>query len=319
MYTPPFHRRILPWVFAAVFLSVAPVLVLYTAGYRWNPKKIKVERNGTLIVDSEPNAARIYLNDRDTEETTPVTIQNIRPGEYAIRIEKSGYHSWEKRLHIQAEFVTFASDMILWPEREPRLLTSAAADAALTQTKTPLPGAPSTLHLRIEDGQAILFDERRPGKGFVLPHGNWSIATQIRDRVILQDTERWLSVDLQSETPAFFEAIGDRLRPFTSRGETAFLMLYNGEVWSWNPKSQPELLLRQTDPIIEAEWHQSGSYIFLATQTTLDALHLDNRNGRVRTTLAAFEDIEGMTMRERDAVILGTRNDQAGAWSYQFE
>ena len=74
MYRPPFHRRILPWIFTIIFFVAAPALVFYTAGYRWNPKKEKIERNGTLIIDSTPADARVYLNGRDTGETTPISF-----------------------------------------------------------------------------------------------------------------------------------------------------------------------------------------------------------------------------------------------------
>ncbi|MBU1032382.1 MAG: PEGA domain-containing protein [Patescibacteria group bacterium] len=127
MQTPPFHRRILPWIFIIVFLVAAPALVFYTAGYRWNPKKDKVERQGTLILDSIPNNARISLNGNPLSKTTPLTLQNVSPGRYVIRFDKDGYHPWQKQLDVQSEYVTFANDIRLWKQAEPQLTNLGAA------------------------------------------------------------------------------------------------------------------------------------------------------------------------------------------------
>ncbi|MBU2613495.1 PEGA domain-containing protein [Patescibacteria group bacterium] len=116
MYTPPFHRRILPWIFIIMFVACAPVVVFYTAGYRWNPLKEKIERNGTVIFDTSPVGARILLNGKDSGYVTPRTIQNVSPGTYQIRYELEGYRPWEKRLDVLPERVTFANDVRLWKD-----------------------------------------------------------------------------------------------------------------------------------------------------------------------------------------------------------
>ncbi|KAA0205525.1 PEGA domain-containing protein [Candidatus Uhrbacteria bacterium] len=127
VYRPPFHRRILPWVFAAVFVALAPALVFYTSGYRINPKKVGIERNGTLIADSRPSGARISLNGQATRRVTPSTIQDLPPGPYALRFERDGYLAWEKTLDVRAEQVTFADNVRLWRVGEPRLVAAGRA------------------------------------------------------------------------------------------------------------------------------------------------------------------------------------------------
>jgi hypothetical protein len=116
---PPFHRRILPWIFVLTFAFAAPALVLYTAGYRWNPKKQKIERNGTVIFDSTPTGASIWIDGRLTEDKTPVTLQDMPPGFHRFRMELPGSHVWEKTLEVKAEHVTFANDVWLWKNAPP--------------------------------------------------------------------------------------------------------------------------------------------------------------------------------------------------------
>ncbi len=125
----PFHRRVFLWVFFITFVALAPAVVFYTAGYRWNPKKGAIERNGTLIIDTAPKGATIILNGKTLEDRTPVTIQNVAPGTYTIRLEYKDYHPWEKTLEVKAERVTFANNIRLWPVSEPALELAAEAFA----------------------------------------------------------------------------------------------------------------------------------------------------------------------------------------------
>lgn len=122
----PLIRRIFLWVFIASFVVIAPAVVFYTAGYRWNPKKGAVERNGTLIVDTTPAGARIALNGEVTEKDTPFTFKNLAPGTYEILLELEGYYPWSKTLDIRPELVTFANNIELWRRSDPERLVSGA-------------------------------------------------------------------------------------------------------------------------------------------------------------------------------------------------
>ncbi len=135
MYRAPFYRQILPWLFVLVFLILAPLLLFYTAGYRYNSKKGQVERNGALIVDSLPKGAMVWVDDTNTGESTPITLQNVTPGSHTIRLVKAGYHSWEKRLEVNAQRVTFASQIQLWRQATPSL---AFSGAVMRATEDPL-------------------------------------------------------------------------------------------------------------------------------------------------------------------------------------
>ncbi len=127
VYRAPLYRRLLPWGFALAFFTIAPILIFYTAGYRLNPKKITIERNGTLIADSLPNGARILLNGQPERSVTPATIQDISPGPYALRLERDEFSPWEKTLEIRSEQVTFANHIRLWRLGETQLLIEGKA------------------------------------------------------------------------------------------------------------------------------------------------------------------------------------------------
>ncbi|MDP3794088.1 MAG: PEGA domain-containing protein, partial [Candidatus Uhrbacteria bacterium] len=192
MPTIPFYRRILPWLYLAIFIIIAPLLIFYTAGYRYNLKKAKIERNGTLLVDSNPKGASVLIDDRDTGEKTPISFQNLSPGRHTIRITKHGYHPWQKNLDIRPEQVTFTNDVWLWQNTQPYpdifgdirasqadptqekialLLRSASSTLfqmlmpktlwSMEPIRFPEPSSvPSDIHWK-EDGQALFFSSDR--------------------------------------------------------------------------------------------------------------------------------------------------------------
>lgn len=433
MYRPPFHRRILPWIFAIVFLVSAPALVFYTAGYRWNPKKEKIERNGTLIIDSTPSGARIFLNGRDSGETTPVTMQNVTPGHYDIKVERDGYFTWEKRLDVYPEHVTFANSIKLWKSSQPTpftgqpvsvleaspngsFLAGLVANASSTDifvwepdgtlrshraipetlsVSSELEWSPDSRALLVEsptstgmdawfitirteakptalptgnyvwDGSAVrgisgqsritinqsdgsftrtelttgihdiygdvtirsatgtenlvLFQSNAPSRGLILPPGEWRVATLNNNMVILRDGNEWLSLDPDEETPVVHRVEGDRLRPYVTRQKTTYLLVHGGELWAWDPSSDPELLLRQSQPINEAQWDETGRAVLIASGQTVAVLDLDPRDGRLQTTLATVTNAEDIALIKKQLLLSGQKENQPGMWSLQVE
>jgi hypothetical protein len=56
---------------------------------------------GTLIVDSRPAGAKVYV-DGKLAGTTPLSMPDVRAGEHAIRIERDGYRLWSSSVRVVA-------------------------------------------------------------------------------------------------------------------------------------------------------------------------------------------------------------------------
>ncbi len=97
-----------------VFLVAAPIVLLYTAGYRYNPKKQRVEKVGIIFLRSRPSGAEIYLDGKKRSETTPARLRNLLPGDYDIVVSKKNYTSWEKRLPVESALTTFAEGVAIF-------------------------------------------------------------------------------------------------------------------------------------------------------------------------------------------------------------
>ncbi|MEK7158931.1 MAG: PEGA domain-containing protein [Patescibacteria group bacterium] len=117
-------RRIIAITFFIFFMVSAPMLILYTAGFRYNLKKAQLTKTGALVLDTEPSGANIFLNEQKIKSKTPVRLNNILPDEYSIKIEKEGYYPWNKKLTIATQATTFAEDIVLFKKSSPTTIKS---------------------------------------------------------------------------------------------------------------------------------------------------------------------------------------------------
>lgn len=122
-------RKLVFLVFFVGFFVTAPLVVLYTAGYRYNFGTGEIVQTGVLSLSSTPRGASIVLDDETLRASTPALLKNVLPGDHTVRIEKAGYSSWEKTLTVQSRSTTFADDVVLFLETDPELVreTSLAA------------------------------------------------------------------------------------------------------------------------------------------------------------------------------------------------
>ncbi|OGL64004.1 hypothetical protein A2839_03990 [Candidatus Uhrbacteria bacterium RIFCSPHIGHO2_01_FULL_47_10] len=114
-----FWRTILFGAFAIGFLISAPLVVLYTAGYRYQFGSMSVVKAGVVSVTSIPKGANVTLNGILTEKKTPAVIDNVFPGKVEVLIEKQGYTSWKKTLPVVSGQSTFVSNALLFLEGTP--------------------------------------------------------------------------------------------------------------------------------------------------------------------------------------------------------
>ena len=67
-------RRTFFYLYIGLFLLVAPLVVLYTAGYRLDVQRGRLVQIGALSVTSVPKGAQVFLVDAALSDRTP-TLQ----------------------------------------------------------------------------------------------------------------------------------------------------------------------------------------------------------------------------------------------------
>jgi len=63
------------------------------------PPVVDVISTGSLVVDSRPRGAEVYLNDRRIG-LTPLEVPDVPVGHAAVRIERAGYRLWSSPVEI---------------------------------------------------------------------------------------------------------------------------------------------------------------------------------------------------------------------------
>lgn len=117
------NHYIILFVFFVVFFISATILLKYSAGYRYNFKKNIWQKTGILILESNPKDASIFLNNELQKEKTPAKIMNLFPGDYLIKLQKSNFFDWQKKLTFNPNLTTFAQNIILFKkDQNPALL-----------------------------------------------------------------------------------------------------------------------------------------------------------------------------------------------------
>ena len=114
MYNSVIVKKIAIYIVTFLFLIVATVaVILYGKGYNFSfgDGKIGLLGTGLLAATSQPDGAGIYINNHLTSATNN-TI-SLPPGEYQIKIAKSGYFPWEKKIKIEKEVVASAYALLL--------------------------------------------------------------------------------------------------------------------------------------------------------------------------------------------------------------
>jgi hypothetical protein len=120
-------RTILFFICLFLFLTVSPLAILYSQGYRFDfsPESDGriITKTGGFFVKVQPRQAEIYINDQLKEKTDflfgSAFIKNLLPKKYKFTIKKEGFLSWEKTLEVREKSVTEAKSITLFSDNIP--------------------------------------------------------------------------------------------------------------------------------------------------------------------------------------------------------
>lgn len=62
----------------------------------------QLQSGGTLVINSNPSGAEVFLDGQDLEHTTPLTIENVPEGDHTVKLTLTGYQDWQQTVHITA-------------------------------------------------------------------------------------------------------------------------------------------------------------------------------------------------------------------------
>lgn len=118
------QRRIFMFSFIFLFLIIAPIIVFYARGYRFDRLRNIFVYSGSITIKSWPRDINVYIDDKKQDKGTlsvvngSYTINSVRPGKHTIKCQKNGYTSWEKNIEVHSGVSTEFWNVLLFPLSE---------------------------------------------------------------------------------------------------------------------------------------------------------------------------------------------------------
>ncbi|PKL17093.1 MAG: hypothetical protein CVV49_12835 [Spirochaetae bacterium HGW-Spirochaetae-5] len=143
--TPKQQFRYILGLFA-VFLIVIPVIILYSFGYRMS-SDFKLVKTGGIFISNNESGASVLLNGKLKKSSgildKNMLVQNVKPGNYTVKVEKEGFRQWVKYVKIQEQLVEVCFPLLvpseLKSEEIPRYLPVEKTDLKKKGAKRPKP------------------------------------------------------------------------------------------------------------------------------------------------------------------------------------
>ena len=157
-------RKMAFYIATALFLLIVTVaVILYGKGYNFSfgDGKIGLLSTGLLAATSQPDGAGIYINNHLTSATNNTV--SLPPGEYDIKIVKSGYFPWQKKIKIEKEVVSSAfARLIPTAPKLDNVTDIGVSNPVLDPTRTKIAYTVSTSQDPRKNGVYILDMSLRP-------------------------------------------------------------------------------------------------------------------------------------------------------------
>jgi len=117
-------RKIIFYIFAAVYVVACPLVIAYALGYMFVPQQRNVIQTGLISLQTFPQGAAVYLDGELFPQPTPVVIPEITPGPHGLRIVLPGHREWRRQVTVRSgEAVAFEHIVMLPHEPQVEELT----------------------------------------------------------------------------------------------------------------------------------------------------------------------------------------------------
>jgi len=93
------RKYILTGALIPIAALIGLVIIFFALGYRYDFKDKKLYLSSVLYLNSQPQGAKIYINDKSIG-TTKLTNFQVKPGVYSIKLEKDGFKTWQAQTNV---------------------------------------------------------------------------------------------------------------------------------------------------------------------------------------------------------------------------
>lgn len=110
-------RKVLFYLFTAIYLVVCPLIILYSIGYLFSPlDKTSIVKTGLIYLSTTPPGASVYVGNRRYAQKTPTILRDFLPGEYSLRLTLENYKPWTRKINVEAQKAAVYDKVIFLPK-----------------------------------------------------------------------------------------------------------------------------------------------------------------------------------------------------------
>ncbi|MCB9772595.1 MAG: PEGA domain-containing protein [Candidatus Omnitrophica bacterium] len=126
-------RKIIFFLFLAIYCVVCPWMILYSLGYIYNPLNQKMTSTGVISISTIPSGADVYLGNRHYTYYTPTLIDKMLPGNYNLGLKLKGYKNWTQEISVvSGEALTFENIFLIPQEWSRQVLLPKEIDMLMS-------------------------------------------------------------------------------------------------------------------------------------------------------------------------------------------
>lgn len=108
-------RKLFFWLFFISFIVLAPLLVFYSLGYKFNIALKKFQKTGAISVKCFPREVDVYLDNKKINDSAPCTLRELLPNTYILRLEKEDFYSYRIPVEVKSSSIS-EIDVMLMPK-----------------------------------------------------------------------------------------------------------------------------------------------------------------------------------------------------------
>ncbi len=245
-------RVVLFCLSVVVFFTGLPFILFNALGYKFNPRTLRFTKAGLVALRTQPAGASIYLDRKLLKDKTPVTIAELLPGRYHLRVVLEDYYPWAAEVNVAAGKVVRFEKIILFSTRPDieKLNNGNSVSFWLEDKRGEI------YYINQEDRGIYRSDLDGEGAERVCdfprtlrPPINWRVSADT-EKLLCFDSHQLIVVPLSSQSGLSIE-------------EEAF----------------PSNITRE--PIVDAFWHSDSYHIIVVTQKNIEILEARPDSGPV--------------------------------------
>ncbi len=309
-------RRLLYGVFIVVFLFVAPLLILYASGYRYNDRIGIVQKTGAIFVNVTPKDVNIFLNNELVEDLgTDLRITQLLPEEYDVRITADGYRDWNRMVTVSPFETTFLTDIQLFLNNSLPEYIDALPEDVLEYTKTtpsiqkgvytftaePIDGSYELISSHAVTGDKNILT--------VIPSGLYSFVDVADPWVVLYDQKHHLLYFFElsnNKDKIINRVVLSDVRGFDVHKDKTRVAAYTPlELWTVDlgNEGRQRLVTRLSTGIQQAVWHPGGGYLYYQTGDIIRVVELVSTVHQEQYDLATVSGITDLMVSKEGDIL----------------